>query len=143
MNRLRPEIVITDRPLVIPPIQFAADAGAIVEFQGVVRGKENSNSITGIYYEAFLEMAYHQLGILAAEAFTQFSICELTLHHRIGLVPVAEPSLFLRVCAAHRRPAFEAAEWSIVQLKLRVPIWKHPKDQFQVAARFEKTGITS
>ena len=48
------------------------------------------------------------------------------LHHRTGIVPVAEPSLFLRVSARHRGPAFDAAQWIVTELKVAVPIWKHP-----------------
>jgi molybdopterin synthase catalytic subunit len=71
-------------------------------------------------------MARHQLEILAGEACERFAIFQLVLHHRIGFVPVAEPSLFLRVSSGHRGTAFEAAQWLIQQLKARVPIWKHP-----------------
>ena len=129
MNRLEPEILITDQPLVPPPLRLSEAAGGVVEFYGVVRGNEGAAPIAGIRYEAYEEMARHQLDKLAAEAVELFPILGLTLHHRIGWIPVAEPSLFLRISSAHRGPAFEAAEWLIVQLKLRVPIWKHPVDQ--------------
>ena len=128
MSRIEPEILLTDGPLVPPPLRFSGAAGGVVEFYGVVRGKENTAPIAGIQYEAYREMARHQLDKLAAEAAERFPILGLTLHHRIGWVPVAEPSLFLRVSSAHRGPAFQAAEWLIVELKLRVPIWKHPVD---------------
>ena len=63
------------------------------------------------------------------ETAERFAIQDLIVHHRIGFVPVAVPSLFLRVSAAHRGPAFAAAEWFIDELKQRVPIWKHPVSQ--------------
>lgn len=126
MSLATPEILITDQPLVPPPGRFSAAAGGVVEFYGVVRGQEGAASIAGIEYQAHREMAHHQLGKLAGEACGQFPLLGLVVQHRIGFVPVAEPSLFLRVSSAHRHPAFEAAEWLIVQLKLRVPIWKHP-----------------
>ena len=126
INRMKPEILLTDQPLAPPPLRFADDAGGVVEFYGVVRGREGNSPITAIRYEAFPDMARHQLVNLALEATNRFPILGLILQHRIGLVPVAEPSLFLRVTSAHRGPAFEAAEWLIVELKRRVPIWKHP-----------------
>lgn len=126
MSLPEPETLITDHPLAPTPWRFSADAGGVVEFYGVVRGREETAAIRGIRYDAYREMADHQLAKLAAEACERFPVLSLTLHHRIGYVPVAEPSLFLRVSAAHRGPAFEAADWLIVQLKLRVPIWKHP-----------------
>ncbi len=126
MNRPEPEILLTETPLERPAVRFSAEAGGVVEFYGVVRGQEGVNVIGGIDYDAHRAMAEHQLAKLAVEACERFPLLSLTLHHRIGFVPVAEPSLFLRVGAAHRGPAFEAAEWLVVQLKLRVPIWKHP-----------------
>ena len=121
-----PEILITDQPLVPSPGRFSAQAGGVVEFYGVVRGREGEESIHGIDYQTHREMAHHQLQKLAKEACALFPVLAVTVHHRVGFVPTAEASLFLRVSAAHRHPAFEAAEWLIVQLKLRVPIWKHP-----------------
>ena len=126
MKRPEPEILITDQPLIPPPCRFSEAAGGVVEFYGVVRGQEEANAIAGIFYEAYSEMAHHQLVKIAVEATDLFPIFELTLHHRIGLVATAEPSLYLRVTSAHRGPAFAAAEWVIVELKRRVPIWKHP-----------------
>ena len=129
MNCFEPEILITDQPLVPPPQQFSEAAGGVVEFYGVVRGREGATPIAGIVYEAYSEMAYHQLVKIATEAADLYPILRLVLHHRTGLVAAAEPSLYLRVTAAHRGPAFAAAEWLIVELKRRVPIWKHPVDE--------------
>ena len=121
-----PEILITDQPLAPPPGRFSTQAGGVVEFYGVVRGQEGTEAIGGIDYQVYPDMASHQLRKLAEEACARFPVLGVTVHHRIGFVATAEPSLFLRVSAAHRHPAFEAAEWLIVQLKRRVPIWKHP-----------------
>ncbi len=119
------DIVICDTPLAAPAPVFSGTAGGIIDFWGVVRGLEGAENIAGIDYEAHGAMARHQLEILGREAGERFPIQDLILHHRIGFVPMAEPSLFLRVSAGHRGPAFDAARWLIEQLKLRVPIWKH------------------
>jgi molybdopterin synthase catalytic subunit len=128
-----PEIRIVAAPLEPVAQVFSAAAGAVVDFYGVVRGREEAGPISGIGYEAHEEMARHQLELLAGEAINRFPIFELIIHHRIGLVPVAEPSLFLRVSSGHRGTAFEAAQWLIEELKARVPIWKHPV--FQTTAQ--------
>ena len=122
------DIVICRTPLAPPAPAFSMTAGAVLDFWGVVRSLEGEENISGIDYEAHESMARHQLEILGREASVQFPIQGLILHHRIGFVPAAEPSLFVRVWAGHRGPAFEAARWIIEQLKLRVPIWKHPLD---------------
>ena len=126
MTDLSIDIVICRTPLGSLPPVFSNEAGAILDFWGVVRGLEGGAGIAGIDYEAHEAMARHQLEILAREAGERHPIRTVILHHRIGFVPTAEPSLFLRVSAGHRGPAFDAGRWIIEQLKLRVPIWKHP-----------------
>ena len=123
------EILLTPAPLEPPPPHFSAASGGVVDFYGVVRGQEENEQISGIEYEAHADMARHQLDLLCQEALERFPLHSLILHHRTGYIPTATPSLFVRTSAAHRGPAFEAAEWIIVQLKLRVPIWKHPLSQ--------------
>ena len=126
MTALPRKILLTFDPLLPPVPPFSGDAGGVVDFYGVVRGLEGPDAIAGIDYEAHQEMAQHQLAKLVDEAAKRFPVLGVVLHHRIGFVPVAEPSLFLRVNAAHRGPAFEAAQWIVEVLKQRVPIWKHP-----------------
>ena len=123
------EILLTPAPLEPPPPPFSAAAGGVVDFYGVVRGREAGEEISGIDYEAHAEMARHQLDLLCQEACARFPLQSLLLYHRTGYIPTATPSLFLRTSAAHRGPAFDAAQWLIEQLKLRVPIWKHPLSQ--------------
>ncbi|MBV9656572.1 MAG: molybdenum cofactor biosynthesis protein MoaE [Verrucomicrobia bacterium] len=121
------EIVIAETALCPPVPNFSDAAGAVVDFYGVVRGEEAGQPIAAIHYEAYATMARHQLELLASEAAARYPIHSLLLHHRIGRVPAAEPSLFLRVSAAHRGEAFDAAQWIISRLKAVVPIWKHPE----------------
>jgi molybdopterin synthase catalytic subunit len=126
MINVPPEICLTAAPLELKQPIFAEAAGAVLDFYGVVRGQEDAREIAGLDYEAHEAMARHQLELLAAKAAARFAIGQLILHHRIGFVPVAEPSLFLRVSSAHRGTAFAAAQWIIDELKARIPIWKHP-----------------
>ena len=119
------EVLITSAALARPPERYDAASGGVVEFYGVVRGQEGADAIAGLEYEAYMEMAQHQFDRLAEETVVRFPVHDLVVHHRVGFVAVAEPSLFLRVSAAHRGPAFSAAEWFIDEMKQRVPIWKH------------------
>jgi molybdopterin synthase catalytic subunit len=120
------EILITRDPLSVPPAALTASSGAVVDFLGVVRDEEAGGKIEGLDYEAHIEMAEHQLRKIADEARANFGIEKLVLHHRIGFVPAAEPSLFVRVASRHRGPAFAACQWVIERLKEAVPIWKQP-----------------
>ena len=115
---------MSEAPLELRPNVSDGTAGAVVDFFGFVRGLENEKKITGIEYEAHRRMAEHQMGIIAQSAAEQFDLIEVRIHHRIGLVPVGQPSVMVRVQSGHRSPAFEAARWIMDELKRTVPIWK-------------------
>ena len=125
-NRLC-DIVLTDSPLYAPPQADDVDAGAIVDFWGVVRKIENGREIAGIEYEAHREMAEHQLRQIAEQAVNKFGLRLVLLHHRIGFIAIGEPSLFLRVTSRHRSEGFRASQWIVDELKKKVPIWKRPR----------------
>jgi molybdopterin synthase catalytic subunit len=121
------EVLVTDAQLNAPENRLDPSTGAAVEFRGIVRGSEDGREIEGIDYEAHREMAEHQLRQIAKQAILQFELRSLIIHHRIGLVRVGEPSLFMRVCSGHREAAFQATQWIVDELKKKVPIWKRPK----------------
>ena len=106
---------------------ISTNAGAVITFQGVVRDNEGEQKISGIDYEAFEPMARRQFEHIFAEAGARWPIEAIRLVHRIGYVPVNQPSLWVEVTASHRREAFEACQYIIDQMKVRVPIWKHPR----------------
>jgi molybdopterin synthase catalytic subunit len=124
------EVVVTDAPLRSPE-RHVAGAGGIVDFWGIVRKLEDEREIKGIDYEAHREMAEHQLNRIAEQAAETFSLQLVVIHHRVGFIAVAEPSLFTRVASLHRQEAFQASQWIVDELKKRVPIWKKP--QFKLA----------
>jgi molybdopterin synthase catalytic subunit len=120
------EVKLTTEPLSGFNPDFSHRDGALVDFFGVVRGVENGQSIDGIEYQAFAEMAENELKRIAENARKEFMLGLVLVHHRIGFVPAGEPSLFVRVAAPHRDAAFAGCQHIIEQLKARVPIWKHP-----------------
>ncbi|HET9418214.1 MAG TPA: molybdenum cofactor biosynthesis protein MoaE, partial [Chthoniobacterales bacterium] len=88
---------------------------------------EDGREIEGIDYEAHGAMAEHQLAMIAEQAAARFELRRVIIRHRVGFVAVGEASLFLQVAAGHRGAAFEASKWIVDELKLKVPIWKHPR----------------
>jgi molybdopterin synthase catalytic subunit len=98
--------------------------GAAVCFLGVVRGAEKGQPITAIDYEAFGPMAERQFQILFDQMESKWPIESVRLVHRVGLVRVNEPSLWVEVIAPHRGEAFAACQWLIDEMKRVVPIWK-------------------
>jgi molybdopterin synthase catalytic subunit len=109
------------------PERDLTNAGAVIDFWGVVRRLEDGCEIEGIEYEAHREMAEHQLKRIGKQATEKFSLQVVIIHHRIGFIAVGEPSLFLRVMSLHRGEAFRASQWIVDELKKKVPIWKRPR----------------
>jgi len=121
------EVLVTEAPLDAPARNQDADAGAIVDFAGVVRRLENGCEIEGIEYEAHREMAEHQLTQIAEQAVEKFRVQLVIIHHRIGFIAVGKSSLFMRVAGLHRNEAFRSSRWIVNELKKKVPIWKKPR----------------
>ena len=126
----RTELVITEQPIeqarLIALRCIPADCGAVVEFLGVVRDVEEGKPIAALEYEAYREMAEFQFHKIMDETLKKFPISSLKIVHRLGVIRVAEPSLYVCVIAGHRGEAFQAAQYLIDRLKQVVPIWKKP-----------------
>ncbi len=105
---------------------LSTETGAVVCFLGVVRGTERGEVIRGIDYEVFQRMAEHQLELIFQEIEKRWPVQAIRLVHRVGLVPVGEPSFWLEIAAAHRGEAFAACQFLIDELKRLAPIWKKP-----------------
>ena len=112
--------LITDR-------ETSVSVGAVIVFQGIVRNMEDGVPINAIDYESFNEMACHQFELIFEDINRQWPIESVRLVHRIGVVPVNEPSLWVEIIAAHRAEAFAACQFLIDEMKVRVPIWKEPQ----------------
>jgi molybdopterin synthase catalytic subunit len=120
------DIRVSSEPIKAADLNFSQSEGAVVDFFGVVRAIEGNHVIEGIEYEAFQPMAERQLCVIAEEAKSRHSLRSVVIYHRIGFVRTGEASLFVRVSAPHRHAAFEGSSQIIAQLKIAIPIWKHP-----------------
>jgi len=112
--------------------------GALVVFLGQTRespgtpapGEEEEaarhagETVTGLDYEVFEEMAVHLLRQVGAEVDQRFGVTRLAIIHRAGRVPLGEASVVIAAAAVHRGAAFDACRYAIDELKARAPIWK-------------------
>ena len=89
-------------------------------------GPEGNANISALEYEVFQRMAEHQINLLFDEMAKRWPVESVRLVHRVGLVKVNEPSLWVEVVAPHRGEAFAACQWLIDEMKRVVPIWKNP-----------------
>lgn len=93
-------------------------AGAVVTFAGVTR------EVDRLEYEAYTEMAEERIGAIVAEAVERHGLCAAACEHRVGDVPLSEPSVIVACSAPHRPEAFEGAREIIDRVKADAPIWK-------------------
>jgi molybdopterin converting factor subunit 1 len=112
--------------------------GAVVGFLGITRsspgtpapGQEAAGaqhagrSVSSLEYEAHPVMTLRILETIAAEIAGRFGVGRLAIVHRVGEVPLGEPSVAVVACAPHRNAAFDAARYAIDETKARAPIWK-------------------
>jgi molybdopterin synthase catalytic subunit len=104
---------------VVPP-----SCGATVTLDGYVRQFTGGRETLYLEYEAYDAMAVKEMGKLVGTARGRFEIANIGIVHRLGRLEIGETSVVIAVAAPHRRAAFEACEWLIMELKRTVPIFK-------------------
>ena len=95
-----------------------ARAGAIVVFEGVTREVER------LEYEAYVEMAEPRIAAILSDVIERHGLCAAAAEHRIGTVPLSEPSVVVAVSGPHRDEVFAGAREAIDLIKAQAPIWK-------------------
>jgi MoaE-MoaD fusion protein len=113
---------ITDQPLSLETLSQAVGrrgAGAIVIFQGTTR------DVDRLEYEAYREMAERRIAAIMRDCVERHRLEAAAAEHRVGAVPLGDPSVIVAVSAAHRGEAFAAAREAIDRIKAEAPIWKH------------------
>ena len=127
---MKRQFIITTKPIdesaLLGQRKMSHGMGAAIYFLGVVRETEGEEKISAIEYEAFQKMAGHQFEIIFQEIEKRWPIESIHVVHRVGVVKVNEPSLWVQVIAPHRSEAFAACQWLIDEMKRAVPIWKKP-----------------
>ena len=112
---------VTDEPLALDPLVARVTdprAGAVVTFTGVTR------QVAELDYEAYQPMAERHMERIVAEAIERHGLCAAAAEHRVGSVPLSEPSVAIAVSAPHRAEAFAGAREIIDEIKAQAPIWK-------------------
>jgi molybdopterin synthase catalytic subunit len=93
-------------------------AGAVVVFEGVTREVER------LEYEAYVEMAEPRMAAILSEVLERHGLCAAAAEHRVGTVPLSEPSVIVAVSGPHRDEVFAGAREAIDRIKAEAPIWK-------------------
>lgn len=99
------------------------DMGAIVTFSGVVRDV-TGDDLHGMEIEHYPGMTEAALAKIAQEAQVRWSLGDVLVIHRHGLLEPGDVIMMVATAAKHRKHAFEAAEYLMDYLKSRAPFWK-------------------
>ncbi|PLW82842.1 molybdopterin synthase catalytic subunit [Kineobactrum sediminis] len=127
MVRDRFAVSIQTEPFVTEALQKALherEAGAIVTFTGYVRACNDGAAITALELEHYPGMTENSLRAILDEAAQRWSVLAATVVHRVGLLAVGEPVVWVGVSSAHRGDAFTACEYVMDYLKTEAPFWK-------------------
>ncbi|HEX9044850.1 MAG TPA: molybdenum cofactor biosynthesis protein MoaE [Candidatus Limnocylindrales bacterium] len=99
-------------------------AGTPAPGQEAEAARHEGRHVRGLDYEALEPMALDVLGQIADEIEERFGVVRLAIVHRVGDVPLGEPSILVVAASPHRDAAFKAAHYAIDETKARAPIWK-------------------
>jgi len=100
------------------------DSGAIVAFTGLVRCEKDIETLTLSHYPEFTESEIARIG---QEAAKRWPLTGWRIIHRVGEMVPREPIVFVATASAHRRAAYEAADFLMDYLKSEAPFWKQER----------------
>ncbi|MEL7452652.1 MAG: molybdenum cofactor biosynthesis protein MoaE [Pseudomonadota bacterium] len=104
--------------------QDMPDAGAIVSFTGCVRPQSGDDPVTSLYLEIYPPMTEDGIAKARQQALNRWPLHGLAISHRIGEIAPSEAIVFVAAASAHRRAAFEAADFVMDYLKTDAVFWK-------------------
>lgn len=117
---------LTHDPIELSAVRAAVvhpSCGALLLFEGLARDTFEGREVTSLAYEAYEPMAIAELEAIGT-AIEQRWGGRTAIVHRLGDVPVTEPTVVIAVATPHRAACYEASRYALETLKARVPIWK-------------------
>ena len=98
--------------------------GAVVNFIGIARPKNNSGKILFIEIEQYPEMTEKEIKKIEIYITKKWKLNNCIIIHRYGKIKPGENIVYVGTAAEHRNNAFKACEFIIDYLKVKAPFWK-------------------
>ncbi|MEP3347226.1 MAG: molybdenum cofactor biosynthesis protein MoaE [Litoreibacter sp.] len=98
------------------------DIGAVVSFTGVTR--DVSGGLSRMQIEHYPGMTERALTQICEEAQSRWSLADLLVIHRHGVMEAGDNIMMVVTASRHRADAFAAADFLMDYLKSRAPFWK-------------------
>lgn len=106
-------------------LEQAIGDGAIVSFVGVARpASKGGKAVDKLVLEHHPTLTRQSLEEIAVAAAERFDVSHVRIVHRCGEIPAGDPIVFAGAAAAHRRAAFDAADYLMDRLKTEAVFWK-------------------
>ena len=104
----------------------SSDIGAISSFIGYVRDFDQKSvyKLSHIIIEHYEGMSQRALQDIDNIAHKKWDLIETKIIHRVGIIKLNEPIVFILVASKHRDNAFDACRFIIDYLKTEAPFWK-------------------
>ncbi len=102
----------------------ATNAGAVVSFLGRVRSQAGETEVRSLFLQHYPGVTEKYIANVEAETRRRWTIDDILIIHRVGELKPGEAIVFVCVSAAHRREAFEAADFLMDYLKTEALFWK-------------------
>lgn len=97
--------------------------GGVVTFTGVVRNSP-AGDLKVMEIEHYPAMTKSAIEAMEVEARDRWGLLDCLVIHRYGALKPGAQIMMVATASAHRKDAFEAAEFLMDYLKSRAPFWK-------------------
>lgn len=104
--------------------RLCGKAGAIVSFSGLVREQAGSGHVKRLRLQAYNPMTQTGIAQAVQTAQARWPLTDHCVRHRIGEMQAGDTIVFVATASAHRRAAFEAADYLMDYLKTEAVFWK-------------------
>lgn len=107
------------------------DCGAMVTFDGMVRpSSKEGESVEALILDHHPEMTAPSIERIAHDGAARFDVQGISVAHRSGRLLPGDMIVFVAVASAHRRAAFECADYLMDRLKTDAVFWKREQGKF-------------
>jgi molybdopterin synthase catalytic subunit len=126
-------------------------SGAVVTFTGQVRPANGDAAVGTLHLQHYPGMTERGIEAMLDEAAERWPLEAVLVIHRVGDMRPHDPIVLVATASAHRRAAFEAADFLMDYLKSRALFWKsetgaagkvwiEPRDEdYADAARWDRS----
>jgi molybdopterin synthase catalytic subunit len=101
-----------------------ARVGAVACFVGVMRDRNDGDTVTAMTLEHYPGMTERALEQIITQARGRWDLIDVLVVHRVGELKPTDPIVLVAVTSAHRGEAFAACEYVMDYLKTDAPFWK-------------------